>query len=230
MPEITTMFWDVGGVMLSNGWDADARAAAMRKFNIDAEDFEARHKLVDEAWECGSITLGTYLERAIFYRPRAFTADEFRDFMFAQSQDLPAGHRIADELAKTGRYLMFTLNNEAVELNIYRIKKFGLRKSFSAFFSSCFLGARKPGPEIYRRALDVTQRLLHALRDTRYLSSEGIELRIMASFGIASYPEDGSSIQEIIGAADQMMYLVKNSARGNIAVAQRGFIQPDKML
>jgi putative hydrolase of the HAD superfamily len=158
VPEITTMFWDVGGVMLSNGWDADARAAAMRKFNIDAEDFEARHKLVDEAWECGSITLGTYLERAIFYRPRAFTADEFRDFMFAQSQDLPAGHRIADELAKTGRYLMFTLNNEAVELNIYRIKKFGLRKSFSAFFSSCFLGARKPGPEIYRRALDVTQR------------------------------------------------------------------------
>ena len=158
MPEITTMFWDVGGVMLSNGWDADARAAAMRKFNIDAEDFEARHKLVDEAWECGSITLGTYLERAIFYRPRAFTADEFRDFMFAQSQDLPAGHRIADELAKTGRYLMFTLNNEAVELNIYRIKKFDLRKSFSAFFSSCFLGARKPGPEIYRRALDVTQR------------------------------------------------------------------------
>jgi putative hydrolase of the HAD superfamily len=158
VPEITTMFWDVGGVMLSNGWDADARAAAMRKFDIDAADFEARHKMVDEAWECGSITLGTYLERTIFYRPRAFTADEFRDFMFAQSRDLPAGHRIADELAKTGRYLMFTLNNEAVELNIYRIKKFDLRKSFSAFFSSCFLGARKPGPEIYRRALDVTQR------------------------------------------------------------------------
>jgi diguanylate cyclase (GGDEF)-like protein len=74
-------------------------------------------------------------------------------------------------------------------------------------------------------ALEVTQRLLHALRDTQYLVSEGLELRIMASFGIASYPEDGESIQEIIGAADQMMYLVKNSSRGNIAVAQRGFIQ-----
>ena len=74
-------------------------------------------------------------------------------------------------------------------------------------------------------ALEVTQRLLHALRDTRYLSSEGIELRIMASFGIASYPEDGSSTQAIIGAADEMMYLVKNSSRGNIAVAQRGFIK-----
>jgi diguanylate cyclase (GGDEF)-like protein len=75
-------------------------------------------------------------------------------------------------------------------------------------------------------ALEVTQRLLHALRDTQYLLAEGLEVRIMASFGIASYPEDGSSIQEIIGAADQMMYLVKNSSRGNIAVAQRGFIQP----
>jgi diguanylate cyclase (GGDEF)-like protein len=74
-------------------------------------------------------------------------------------------------------------------------------------------------------ALDVTQRLLHALRETRYLVSEGLELRMMASFGIASYPEDGSSTQEIIGAADEMMYLVKNSSRGNIAVAQRGFIR-----
>jgi diguanylate cyclase (GGDEF)-like protein len=74
-------------------------------------------------------------------------------------------------------------------------------------------------------ALEVTQRLLHALRETRYLLSEGLELQMMASFGISSYPEDGSSIQEIIGAADEMMYLVKNSSRGNIAVAQRGFVQ-----
>jgi diguanylate cyclase (GGDEF)-like protein len=73
-------------------------------------------------------------------------------------------------------------------------------------------------------ALEVTQRLLHSLHETRYLLSEGLELRMLASFGIASYPEDGSSIQEIIGAADEMMYLVKNSSRGNIAVAQRGFI------
>jgi diguanylate cyclase (GGDEF)-like protein len=73
-------------------------------------------------------------------------------------------------------------------------------------------------------AIEVTQRLLHSLRETRYLLSEGLDLQIMASFGVASYPEDGDSIQEIIGAADEMMYLVKNSARGNIAVAHRGFI------
>ena len=73
---------------------------------------------------------------------------------------------------------------------------------------------------------EVTQRLLHALRETPYLMSEGLQLRLMASFGIASYPEDGSSIQEMIGAADEMMYLVKNSSRGNIAVAKRGLVQP----
>jgi diguanylate cyclase (GGDEF)-like protein len=73
-------------------------------------------------------------------------------------------------------------------------------------------------------ALEVTQRLLLSLRETRYLLSDGLELQMMASFGVASYPEDGNSIQEIIGAADEMMYLVKNSSRGNIAVAQRGFV------
>ncbi|MGB6199655.1 MAG: HAD-IA family hydrolase [Candidatus Acidiferrales bacterium] len=158
MPEITTIFFDVGGVMLSNGWDETARAEAVRKFDLAAGDFETRHESANGAWECGRITLETYLERTIFYQPRPFTRNEFRDFMFAQSRDLPEGHRIADDLARTGRYLMSTLNNEAVELNVYRIRKFGLRRSFSAFFSSCFLGTRKPGEEIYRRALEVTQR------------------------------------------------------------------------
>jgi putative hydrolase of the HAD superfamily len=158
VPEITTMFWDVGGVTLSNGWDAPARAAAIRKFDLDGADFEARHELTNAAWECGRVTLATYLERTVFYRSREFTPEEFADFMFAQSHDSPEGHRIADEIARSGRYAMATLNNEAVELNIYRIRKFGLRKSFSAFFSSCFLGVRKPDREIYRIALEVMQR------------------------------------------------------------------------
>jgi len=158
VPQITTIFWDVGGVILSNGWDGAARAEAIRKFELDAQDFETRHGLSDAEWESGEITIETYLERTIFYRPRAFTPDEFWNFMCAQSRDLPEGHRVADEIGRGGRYLMATLNNEAVELNLYRIRKFGLRRTFSAFFSSCFLGARKPDAEIYRRALDVTQR------------------------------------------------------------------------
>ena len=158
MPEITTLFWDVGGVLLSNGWDETARTEAVRKFDLDGADFEARHDLTNAAWECGRVNLQTYLERTVFYRPRAFTADVFSEFMFAQSRDFPEGHRIADEVARSGRYVMATLNNEAAELNLYRIRKFGLRRSFSAFFSSCFLGVRKPDREIFRMALDVTQR------------------------------------------------------------------------
>lgn len=158
MPEITTMFWDIGGVMLSNGWDETARAKAIRTFDLGAADYESRHASENDAWERGRITLDTYLARTIFYKPRPFTENAFRDFMYAQSQDLPDGHRLADEIAQSGRYLMAALNNEAVELNVYRIRKFGLRKSFSAFFSSCFLGARKPNPEIYRMALEIAQR------------------------------------------------------------------------
>lgn len=158
MPEITTLFWDVGGVMLSNGWDTPERAAAIRKFGLDAADFEARHEVENPAWECGSITLAAYLNRTVFYKPRAFTPEEFREFIFAQSRDLPEGHAIADEIARSGRYSMAVVNNESTELNLYRIQKFGLRRSFPAFFSSCFVGVRKPDRGIYRIALDVTQR------------------------------------------------------------------------
>jgi putative hydrolase of the HAD superfamily len=157
VPEITTLFWDVGGVMLSNGWDTPERAAAIRKFDLDAADFEARHEVENPAWECGQITLATYLERTVFYKPRTFTPDEFRDFMFARSQDLPEGHIVADEIARSSRYLMAVVNNESLDLNLYRIQKFGLRRSFPTFFSSCFVGARKPDRAIYRIALDVTQ-------------------------------------------------------------------------
>jgi putative hydrolase of the HAD superfamily len=197
VPEITTMFWDVGGVMLSNGWDEIARAEAVRKFELDAADFEARHESENEAWECGRITIETYLERAIFYRPRAFTAKDFCDFMYVQSRDLPEGHRVADEIARTGRYLMSTLNNESAELNTYRIRKFGLRRSFSAFFSSCFLGARKPGGEIYRRALDVTQR---DAEECLFIDDRTGNLESARQLGMRTIQfRDGSQLRKALG-------------------------------
>jgi putative hydrolase of the HAD superfamily len=156
--EITTMFWDVGGVILSNGWDRPARAEAARKFAIDLAEFEDRHELANTGFENGKVTLATYLHRTVFYRPRAFSEQEFRDFMFSQSKELPGTRALLDELAQSGRYLLATLNNEAMELNLYRIEHFNLRRDFTAFFSSCFVGARKPDREIYQIALEVTQR------------------------------------------------------------------------
>jgi putative hydrolase of the HAD superfamily len=158
MPEVTAIFWDVGGVILSNGWDRPDRSKAVKKFGLDWEEFEDRHELASPAYEAGQITLDTYLQRTVFYRKRDFTREEFLDFMFAQSEELPESRAVLTEVAKTGKYLLATLNNEGLELNEHRIREFHLRREFQAFFSSCYLHIRKPDEGIYRLALEVTQR------------------------------------------------------------------------
>lgn len=158
MGEVTALFWDVGGVILSNGWDRAARAEAAKKFGLDWEDFQDRHELASPAFETGQITLDTYLQRTVFYRKRAFTREEFIAFIFAQSEEYPESRAILSALAQTRKYLLATINNEPRELNIRRIEQFNLRRDFEAFFSSCFVHIRKPDEAIYRLALEVTQR------------------------------------------------------------------------
>jgi putative hydrolase of the HAD superfamily len=158
MSTITALFWDVGGVLLTNGWDGASRRKLVEKFHLDGEDFEARHDLVSSAFETGQLTLSDYWGRTIFYRPHDFTAQAVQDFMFAQSHPYPETLALVERLARTRKYLLATLNNESSELNRYRIEQFGLRNYFTLFLSSCFLGIRKPDPLIYRLALDITQR------------------------------------------------------------------------
>ncbi len=157
MASIKTIFWDMGGVILTNAWDRAARRRAVEKFHLDREDFEDRHELLLDAFETGQVTLERYLDRVIFYRERPFTRAEFKAFMFEQSQPCP-GLAVLAALAHTRKYLMKSLNNESRELNEYRIAQFHLRDLFVAFLSSCYLGLRKPDEKIYRLALDVTQR------------------------------------------------------------------------
>ncbi len=158
MSNVTALFWDVGGVILSNGWDRAARAAAAKKFGLDWEDFQDRHELVSPAFETGHITLDTYLQRTVFYRKRTFTPAEFTDFIFSQSNEFPESRAVLAGVAATGKYLLATINNEPLELNERRILQFNLRREFKAFFSSCYLGVRKPDEGIYKLALEVTQR------------------------------------------------------------------------
>ncbi len=158
MGEITTLFWDVGGVLLTNGWDRSQRQRAVERFGLEEEEFEARHEKLVEPLEAGQINLGAYLEQTVFYKLRPFSKEEFRRFLFAQSDARPESLAVVEEMARTRRYLMATINNEALEVNVYRIRQFGLRQYFSAFFSSCFLGVRKPSGAIYQRALGITQR------------------------------------------------------------------------
>lgn len=155
VPEITTIFFDVGGVLLTNGWDRGARRSAVDHFGLDWEEFQDRHDFVADAFETGEMLRTDYLNRTVFYRDRDFTRDEFVAFMERQSQSLP-GLDLAAALAD--EYWLATLNNESRELNDYRIATFGLRDHFRLFLSSCYVGVKKPEARIYELALEITQK------------------------------------------------------------------------
>lgn len=156
---IKALFWDVGGVLLSNAWDHTQRAQALEHFHLDPKEFNERHELVVSSFERGKISLEEYLDRTVFYRPRAFNRDEFRNFMYSLSVPDQEALAFAKGLADSGKYRMGTINNESRELNLYRIEKFGMLEIFSLFVSSCFVGLRKPEEAIYRLALDLTQQV-----------------------------------------------------------------------
>ena len=158
MAPIGAIFWDVGGVLLSNAWDRTQREAAMQRFELDPVEFDDRHDMLASSFERGKITLHEYLERTVFYRPRPFTPQDFEKFMFSLSQPNFETLELAQSLSRSGKYLMATINNESRELNEIRIRAFGLRNIFSLFVSSCFVGLRKPEDGIYQLALEVTQR------------------------------------------------------------------------
>jgi putative hydrolase of the HAD superfamily len=158
LPEITTLFWDIGGVILTNGWDRGSRREAASAFNFDWEEFQDRHELSFPAFDSGHISLNEYLDRTLFYRQRAFTREEFTAFMFAQSKEYPESRAILASAARSGKYFIGAINNEPLELNQYRIEAFNLRRDFLVFFSSCYVRSRKPEELIFRVALEVTQR------------------------------------------------------------------------
>jgi len=157
LPEIRALFWDVGGVLLTNAWDREQRMRALEHFHLDEEEFHDRHEMVVSSFERGKITLDEYLDRTVFYRSRPFTREAFKEFMFSLSQPASDVLSFAQSLADSKKYFMGTLNNESRELNLYRIEKYGLRRIFRIFVSSCFVGFRKPERDIYRLAVDLTQ-------------------------------------------------------------------------
>jgi putative hydrolase of the HAD superfamily len=158
LSEITTMFWDIGGVILSNGWDRAARKEAAEVFGLDWEEFQDRHDLCFPALDAGLITLDEYLDRALFHHPRAFTREEFIAHIFAQSREFPESRAVLDEVTRMNKYFIASINNEPLELNNYRIEKFDLRRNFQVFFSSCYVRSRKPEAIIFRMALQISQR------------------------------------------------------------------------
>jgi putative hydrolase of the HAD superfamily len=156
--KITAIFWDVGGVLLTDAWDREQRAKALAHFGIDPVEFADRHDMLVSSFERGKITLDEYLRCTVFFRPRPFTAQTFTDYMLSLSQPLPDSLQVAQSLKNSGKYFMATINNESRELNRFRIQTYGLDKIFDLFVSSCFVGLRKPEDSIYKLALEITQR------------------------------------------------------------------------
>jgi len=157
MSAITHVFFDIGGVLASNGWDREQRKNAVEQFGLDAADFQARHEEMVGPLEEGQISLDEYLHVTLFCVPRTFSKDEFREFMLAQSVPNAETIGIARTVAAECSHWVMTLNNESDELNRHRIDTFGLDEIFDAFLSSCWLGLRKPTRKFFDRALQIAQ-------------------------------------------------------------------------
>lgn len=162
MSSVSQLFFDIGGVLGSNGWDREQRGEAIAKFGLDAEDFQYRHEETVGAFESGQISLDEYLDVTVFWRKRDFSREEFQKFMFALSRAWPDSLDVVRRLrqgvrGRATRVRLATLNNESRELNEHRIRLFGLCELFDVFFSSCWLGVRKPTREIYERVLGMAQ-------------------------------------------------------------------------
>jgi putative hydrolase of the HAD superfamily len=159
MNGISTILWDIGGVLLTNAWDRLQRETVLNHFGLDQPDFERRHVEVFEPLERDEISMDEYLRHTVFFTSRSFSQSEFVAAMRSQSRILPdSGMGILRRLAASEEYVLATVNNESRSMNEFRLANFGLADCFDAFFSSCYLRLRKPDRRIYQVALDVLQR------------------------------------------------------------------------
>jgi putative hydrolase of the HAD superfamily len=181
--EITTLFLDIGGVLLTDGWDHHARRRAAKNFNLDWTEMEDRHRLTFETHEEGKLTFEEYLDRVVFYKKRPFTRAQFRLFMFAQSKPYPEMIELVARLKVRYGLKIAVVSNEARELNAYRIREFKLGGFVDSFISSCFVHVRKPDADVFRLALDITQA---PARQVLYIENTPMFVQIAEGLGIRS--------------------------------------------
>ena len=178
---IKTLFVDIGGVLLTNGWDHHARRRAVKHFKLDWVEMEQRHGLNFETHEQDKVTFKEYLDRVVFYEKRSFTRAEFRQFMFAQSKPLAGMIELICSLKAKYGLKIIVVSNESRELNAYRIRQFKLDEFVDAFISSCFVRLRKPDADIFKLALDIAQT---PTRQIVYIENTPLFVQIAEGFGI----------------------------------------------
>ncbi|MFC0517193.1 HAD family hydrolase [Mucilaginibacter angelicae] len=154
--DLKILFFDVGGILLSNGWGHEAREEAAKRFKLDYAEVNALHNFIFNVYEIGSVTLDEYLDTVIFNHPRDFVREDFKEFIFSTSVELPM-LQFLKEWKKDCGFRIISLNNEGKELNDYRVRKFKLHECFDAFISSCEVKMRKPDPGIWQLAMGIAQ-------------------------------------------------------------------------
>ena len=155
-PEIRAIYWDIGGVLLTNGWDHEERARVLAQFAIPREEYESRHEEANDRWEKGELSDDEFLKQTVFFKERSFTPADFLQALRAQSKWLPGGAKnVIAALRQDNGLKMAMLNNESGPLNDYRIATFGLAEYFDAFFCSAYIGMRKPDPRMFRAGAEM---------------------------------------------------------------------------
>ena len=179
--KISTLFLDIGGVLLTNGWDHHARRRAVDQFKLNYDEMNERHHLTFDTYEVGKLSLDEYLKRVVFYKEQSFTADDFKHFMFSQSKPLSEMIQFIGNLKQQYNLRTFAVSNEGRELTEHRIKTFDLKKLFDGFVCSCYVHFRKPDEDIFRLALDISQA---APENVAYLDDRPLFVEIARSMGI----------------------------------------------
>lgn len=195
--DLKVLFLDVGGVLLTNGWGHESRAAAAKQFNLEYEEINRLHEFIFNVYEIGNLTLEEYLDTVIFNQAREFTKEDFKSFMYAQSEELPGMLQWIIQWKNLGcGFRIISINNEPKELNDYRIKKFKLHRCFDAFISSCEVGIRKPDPRIFKLAMGVA---LAAPEQCFYFDDRPMLVEAASRLGINAYQhKDFESSKSII--------------------------------
>jgi putative hydrolase of the HAD superfamily len=180
---ITTLFLDIGGVLLNNGWDHQARRRVAKHFKLEWAEMEERHRLIFETHEEGKLTFKEYLGRVVFYQKRPFTRAQFRRLMCAQSKPYPEMIELVARLKIRYGLKIAVVSNEAREVNAYRIRRFKLDGFVDSFISSCFVHVRKPDADIFRLALDISQA---PARQVVYIENTPMFVQVAEGLGIRS--------------------------------------------
>ena len=182
--KVTTLFLDIGGVLLTNGWDHKARHLAATRFELDEEEMNERHHLTFDTYESGKLKLDEYLNRIVFYTKRSFSKDDFKAFMFEQSRPIEGSIELFKSLKDQHQLKIIAVSNEARELNEFRIKEYKLDRFFDAFVSSCYVHLRKPDTDIFRMACDMSQT---PLPNILYIDDRLMFIEVAGTLNIRGY-------------------------------------------